>query len=295
MTYSIIALCVLLTVVHGNVEERMERLMGLQQTYQHTQSESFFYYTQVAKCSLKSISNWNCGSFCDHHPDMVEVKAFYKSDHHAQAYVGYNKKENLVVVVYRSTQDFINWYNNIKFFKHDFGDCKNCKVHLGFWETYDDVSAEVLAAAKHLKEKYPTSKLLVTGHSLGGAVAYLAAVDLKKLGYNVDYFFTYGSPRIGSHEFAVWFTSFVGATEHWRVTHYRDMVIHQPPSSFSYKHPPQEVWYAHDNKSYKICSGGIDEDPTCANSIIGDSAADHTSYFNVSGSCTEEFTEDIEI
>lgn len=42
------------------------------------------------------------------------------------------------------TQDFINWYNNIKFFKHDFGDCSNCKVHLGFWETYDDVSAEVL-------------------------------------------------------------------------------------------------------------------------------------------------------
>ena len=99
-------------------------------------------------------------------------------------------------------------------------------MHLGFWETYDDVSAEVLAAAKHLKGKYPKAKTLVTGHSLGGAVAHLAAVDFTKLGYKVDYFFTYGSPRIGTHEFAVWFTSYVSATEHWRVTHYRDMVIH---------------------------------------------------------------------
>jgi predicted lipase len=73
---------------------------------------------------------------------------------------------------------------------------------------------------------------------LGGAVAYLAAVDLKKMGYKIDYFFTYGAPRIGTHEFAVWFASYVAPNENWRVTHYRDMVIHQPPSAFSYKHPP---------------------------------------------------------
>lgn len=44
-----------------------------------------------------------------------------------------------------------------------------------------------------------------------------------------------------------------------------------------------------------MCSSGIDEDKTCANSIVGDSSSDHTSYFNVSGSCTEEFLEPEEI
>lgn len=84
----------------------------------------------------------------------------------------------------------------------------------------------MIACAKSLKAKHSSAKILVSGHSLGGAIAYLAAVDITKLGHKVDYFYTYGAPRIGTHEFAVWFTEYVAPTEHWRVTHYRDMVIH---------------------------------------------------------------------
>lgn len=54
----------------------------------------------------------------------------------------------MIVLVYRSivnniklgTQDITNWINNVKFFKTEFGDCENCYVHLGFWETYTAIS-----------------------------------------------------------------------------------------------------------------------------------------------------------
>ena len=48
--------------------------------------------------------------------------------------------------------------------------------------------------------KHP-KKALVTGHSLGGAMANLAAVDLVNAGYPVD-LITFGVPRVRNREFA---------------------------------------------------------------------------------------------
>ena len=49
--------------------------------------------------------------------------------------------------------------------------------------------------------------VLATGHSLGGALATLAAVDIKKkLGGDVE-FINFGSPRVGNKEFFDYFHS----------------------------------------------------------------------------------------
>lgn len=96
----------------------------------------------------------------------------------------------------------------------------------------------MIRCAGELKNKYPAAKTLIAGHSLGGAIASLTAVDYTKLGNKVDYFFTYGAPRVGTPEFSAWFIEFVNPNEHWRVTHYKDMVVHTPPSSFGYLHVP---------------------------------------------------------
>lgn len=77
----------------------------------------------------------------------------------------------------------------------------------------------MLSCVQDLKSKYPQGEILITGHSLGGAIAALTAVDVTKLGYKVNNFYTYGAPRVGNEEFELWFNSFVNPTEHWRVTH----------------------------------------------------------------------------
>jgi len=49
-----------------------------------------------------------------------------------------------------------------------------------------------------LQTKYPKAKTIVTGHSLGAAIASLAAVDIEIYAGGVDIFINYASPRLGN-------------------------------------------------------------------------------------------------
>lgn len=46
---------------------------------------------------------------------------------------------------------------------------------------------------------------MVTGHSLGGALAILAAADIKSVGHKVDEVYTFGQPRVGNVAFSKWY------------------------------------------------------------------------------------------
>lgn len=134
----------------------------------------------------------------------------------------------------------------------EFGDCDNCKVHMGFWQTYNDLSEKMMACVDSLKAKYPKGEIMITGHSLGGAIAALTAVDVTRRGIKVHHFYTYGAPRVGNDEFESWFTTFVAPIESWRVTHNRDTVVHLPPKIYGYQHIPQEVWYNKDSSAFTV-------------------------------------------
>lgn len=53
-------------------------------------------------------------------------------------------------------------------------------MHRGFYTSFLDVEPQLIDAVKPLLAKYPTASLLVTGHSLGAALATFAAVDIKE-------------------------------------------------------------------------------------------------------------------
>jgi putative lipase involved disintegration of autophagic bodies len=56
--------------------------------------------------------------------------------------------------------------------------CLLCKVHKGFHEAYHSVRDQVLTQVVSLVKLYPDTPLLITGISLGGALAALASIDL---------------------------------------------------------------------------------------------------------------------
>ncbi|PAV60757.1 hypothetical protein WR25_25424 [Diploscapter pachys] len=93
-----------------------------------------------------------------------------------------------------------------------------------------------------LRSQYPNYQVWVTGHSLGGAMANLAASYLiaNKLAdaANVQVV-TFGEPRVGDPTFAA--SNDKQLSYHFRVTHSRDVVPHIPEEAFGYKHQQYEV------------------------------------------------------
>lgn len=60
-----------------------------------------------------------------------------------------------------------------------FPGCSGCSVHLGFYSAFKDVISLVRPQVDQLKSLYRTAKLIITGHSLGGAMAIFTALDMK--------------------------------------------------------------------------------------------------------------------
>jgi hypothetical protein len=106
-------------------------------------------------------------------------------------------------------------------------------VHDGFMQAFDVVWPEVRdELAEHVRQR---RSIWVTGHSLGAALATLAA---DRLG-GVQGLYTYGSPRVGDRAFADDFH----VPAH-RFVHHRDIVTQVPPFGL-YKAKPDQGDYMH--------------------------------------------------
>lgn len=55
----------------------------------------------------------------------------------------------------------------------------NARVHSGFYSAYEAIADDVVKQMKIYVNKYPSASILITGHSLGGALATFAALDIK--------------------------------------------------------------------------------------------------------------------
>ncbi|CEF69934.1 Lipase, class 3 family-containing protein [Strongyloides ratti] len=157
-------------------------------------------------------------------------------------------------------------------------------VSLYFYNAFNDVWTKGLKDSfLGLKNKYPTYKVYVTGHSLGGAMACICAATIVKSGYissNNILLYTMGEPRVGDDDFVKGFDKL--NIEAYRIIHKHDLVPHLPPDHlFGYKHHKEEIFYNNDMTSgskFKICSG--DDSNSCSSASVDLSINDHLHYFN---------------
>lgn len=106
-----------------------------------------------------------------------------------------------VIVAFRGTE--INrvedWITDLKCacIRHDFG-----KVHSGFFGAYRAVSVLL----RNYFREHQNKRVVLTGHSLGAALASLCAADLIRRPYHPLYekplLVTFGSPRVGNYGFS---------------------------------------------------------------------------------------------
>lgn len=98
-----------------------------------------------------------------------------------------------LVIVFRGTDEINNWNSNVHAYQASF--YNKGKVHSGFKQAYMSIRRKL---HKYLKESsMPT---FITGHSLGAALATMAASDLYE-DESFDSCYTFGSPRIGNPDF----------------------------------------------------------------------------------------------
>lgn len=84
-----------------------------------------------------------------------------------------------MVITFRGSVDLTNWLSNLNTATTSYSGCSSCNVHIGFYNAYKDVAPLVRNLAQRLLSQFKDAKLIITGHSLGGALAVFCALDLK--------------------------------------------------------------------------------------------------------------------
>ncbi|KAH6634359.1 Alpha/Beta hydrolase protein [Chaetomium sp. MPI-SDFR-AT-0129] len=157
---------------------------------------------------------------------------------------------------------------------HD-GKCDNCTVHMGFMASWRNAREIVVPALKEAREKYPGYKVHLIGHSLGGAVAALAALELRLgLGWHDVLVTTFGEPRVGNQKLADYIDRAFKLLDQIgedglsfrRVTHVGDPVPLLPLTEWGYRSHAGEVYITKSDlqpafDDLRLCHG--DNDPEC--------------------------------
>ncbi len=159
-----------------------------------------------------------------------------------QAFVAHDRSNTITVVAFRGSEpdDPSDLFADAKFALTDWTDAAGRslgQVHNGFadaareTERVDDRDIEIFPELKRLIDaKIPAQRILLTGHSLGAALATLMASWVP-----AAHLYTFGSPRVGDAAFAQSLKNPLSV----RVVNCCDIVTRIPPESvpgFEYRH-----------------------------------------------------------
>ena len=136
-----------------------------------------------------------------------------------QCFIAYSR--NNVLISFRGTESLGDWLGNLNVFSttKDYG-----VVHKGF---YNGFAAVKLLLEEELKRLSPKT-ILITGHSLGGALATIAAAEWNKF-YPITGVYTYGQPAVGKGTFSTFFSTHY-SDKFFRFVNDDDIVTRVPPT-----------------------------------------------------------------
>ncbi|RCN27235.1 triacylglycerol lipase, partial [Ancylostoma caninum] len=155
-------------------------------------------------------------------------------------------KHKAIAVSFRGTQGMLQLFEEAKqsamksWSLWPFGGQVSKYFKQAFFNIWDN---GMRADFKALRQKYPDYEVWMTGHSLGGAIASLAAsyvVGTNMVNQTMVKLLTFGQPRVGDWEFADMLDEQIEFA--YRVVRWRDLVPQIPSSDiYGYYHQGTEV------------------------------------------------------
>jgi len=280
-------------------------------TYDPSLALHYLYAAETVVCQADIVATWTCGTNCNNLPGFFMyyyLDEVVQADNHSIpiAYdIIINNQTKEVIFGFRGTstrdqlKDEFTHFIALSYSTPDFI-VPGATVDRYFGLVYlNFMRADVISKLQALVILYPDYVYTFTGHSLGGALATLAAIDAATAGIipisqTSPQLYTYGSPRVGNWVFAEAVSKLIPVM--FRIVHFNDIVPHVPlcqgePITKCLNnnygaapiwgwHVKQEIFYNADSSSYKVCSETNTEDWSCSDSLSSLTWEAHYYYLN---------------
>ncbi len=183
------------------------------------------------------------------------VQRIVQRRHRAPLFIGFviaSDKGN--IVAFRGTQTQIEWWRNLQATQKEYLDpitgTQYGRVHQGYLKVMrEQIASKLINTVRQLN---PTIPCYITGHSLGGAIATMAAMEIALTIPEIRdqiQLYTYAAPRIGDRTFAQAHSQLIPNS--YRIVNLSDSVPLVPPiriknyfTDASYSHVGQKWSFA---------------------------------------------------
>ncbi|KAF9269434.1 alpha/beta-hydrolase [Marasmius fiardii PR-910] len=190
--------------------------------------------------------------------DADLVSDFHGSVANLHGFIAYRRRTNQLIVSLSGTSTPLQGLYDLRGNKTRHSS-KRGMVHAGFWAIYKGIRRSILSGIRQGLEQYhEVSELVVTGHSMGGALSYLLLLDLlpendtiRPSGVHLK-LAVFGAPRVGDIDLVNYWQQ---VSQDYRARHgadsfrehsvkaYNDGVPSLPPLKLGYRHFTQEPLY----------------------------------------------------
>ncbi|KAJ5385318.1 hypothetical protein N7517_003229 [Penicillium concentricum] len=233
---------------------------------------------------------FQCLSRCIEFPDLELVTTWNTglllSDSCGYIALSHTPTSKQILLAFRGTYSITNTIIDLSAYPQAYipyqdeeNTCENCTVHAGFMRSWLNTRTEIIPRISALREQYPDYPITLVGHSLGGAIAALAGLEMRLKGWDATVT-TFGEPMIGNWAFARFLDEQFGldgitipppggsegGQRFRRVTHVGDPVPMLPLVEWGYSPHAGEVFISKEGLPPRVedvvhCVGA--DDPAC--------------------------------
>jgi triacylglycerol lipase len=188
-----------------------------------------------------------------------------------EALVVYHQNLDALVIAFRGSKTAYDYYMDAQFgmsIVDFFPPELKIKIHGGFLKVYQAMRELIFENLERHSIKHKT--IILTGHSLGGVLATVSAVDYHFRSKKRAQVVTFGQPRVGNAQFADWVNMM--HLDIKRIAVYGDIVPFLAPEWYGYKHT-LFPYLIKDGVTYRCV-------PDCDNEYKLDFKLHEVGYFN---------------